>query len=328
MEFLTVLAYLFTLLLVAFILVCIVIYITSETYPTIIEYEKEKTFLDASNPSLKHQFPSIEEPASVDLTIVVPSYNEEERLPLMLEECLQYLEDRQKTVRSFTYEVIIVDDGSTDATTKVGLETSRKYGSDKVRVLTLHKNRGKGGAVRLGMLRGRGRLLLFADADGATKFVDVEKLENALKTMVKDPENDHAIVIGSRAHLEKDSIAERSLFRTILMVGFHILVWLFCVRGVRDTQCGFKLFTRAATRVGFFSLHVERWAFDVELLYIAQKCRIPISEIAVNWTEIPGSKVTPLLAAMEMGRDLVLIWLRYTIGAWKMARNRTSSKLD
>lgn len=130
------------------------------------------------------------------------------------------------------------------------------------------------------------------------------------------------------------------------MYGFHFLVWLFAVRGIRDTQCGFKLLTRQAARVCFLNMHVERWylsfyihiykvyismfyndlliswnycrAFDVELLYIAQRLKIDIAEVAVNWTEIDGSKVTPVWSWIQMGTDLFLIWLRYRIGAWKL----------
>lgn len=130
-----------------------------------------------------------------------------------------------------------------------------------------------------------------------------------------------AVVCGSRAHLEKEETARRSIFRTFLMHGFHFLVWLLCVRGVRDTQCGFKLLTRKTAKTLFNALHVEQWAFDVEMLYIAQTMKIPITEIAVTWTEIDGSKVVPIWSWLQMGRDLGLIWLKYRIGAWKIARH-------
>lgn len=127
-----------------------------------------------------------------------------------------------------------------------------------------------------------------------------------------------AIICGSRAHLEKEETAKRSYFRLFLMHGFHFLVWLLCVRGIRDTQCGFKLLTRKSARTIFEALHVERWAFDVEMLYIAQTLNIPVIEIAVNWTEIEGSKIIPFWSWLQMGRDLFFIWLRYRIGAWKI----------
>lgn len=169
----------------------------------------------------------------------------------------------------------------------------------------------------------RGKWILFADADGATHFPDLDKLTSSMETLVPNDDQPwltEAIVIGSRAHLENEAIAERSFFRTILMHGFHFIVWLFAVRGIRDTQCGFKLFSRAAASHLFALMHVERWAFDVELLFIAQHFRLPIAEIAVKWTEIDGSKVTPVWSWLQMGRDLFLIWFRYTIGAWSLKR--------
>lgn len=105
------------------------------------------------------------------------------------------------------------------------------------------------------------------------------------------------------------------------MHGFHFLVWLFAVRKIRDTQCGFKLLSRSSARILFEIMHVERWAFDVELLFIAQTLKMPIKEIAVKWTEIEGSKLTPLWSSIQMGKDLFLIWFRYTIGAWSLQKN-------
>lgn len=102
------------------------------------------------------------------------------------------------------------------------------------------------------------------------------------------------------------------------MLGFHLLVWLFTVRTVRDTQCGFKMFTRAAAVKLFTNMHIERWAFDVELLYLAEKFHIPIFEVAVRWHEVDGSKITPFWSWLQMGRDLLLIWFRYLVGIWKV----------
>ncbi|GFS84731.1 dolichyl-phosphate beta-glucosyltransferase [Trichonephila clavipes] len=266
----------------------------------ITRHEEEKFYLDLSTePPSKKLFPKLCDESSVYLSVIVPAYNEENRLPAMLDECLEYLENRRTRHTDFSYEVIIVDDGSSDNTTKVALSYVNKIGSEKVKVLTLLKNRGKGGAVRLGMLSARGKFLLFADADGATKFNDIVKLEKEILEM--SAEDSNSIVIGSRAHLEKDAIASRSFFRTILMYGFHFLVWLFAVRTVRDTQCGFKMFTRESARSLFYVLHVERWAFDVELLYIAEKKKMNIKEIAVNWTEIEGSKLVPFWSWLQMG---------------------------
>ncbi|XP_034540324.1 dolichyl-phosphate beta-glucosyltransferase [Notolabrus celidotus] len=285
-------------------------------------HEKEKYFPTATGE--KEIFPSLHDPQSRELSVVIPAYNEELRMPVMLDEAMEYLENRQKEHPSFTYEVIVVDDGSKDKTTEVALRYTRKYGADKVRVLTLVKNRGKGGAVRMGTMSSRGKVILMADADGATKFSDLDKVEAGLNELSPKPEN-MGISCGSRAHLEQESVAQRSTFRTFLMYGFHFLVWFFCVRGIKDTQCGFKLFTREAALKTFSSLHVERWAFDVELLYIAQCFKIPIAEVAVNWTEIEGSKLIPFWSWLQMGSDLIFIRLRYITGAWKL---QSSLKTD
>ncbi|KFQ04743.1 Dolichyl-phosphate beta-glucosyltransferase, partial [Haliaeetus albicilla] len=290
--------------------------------PTLHRHEEEKFFVNAEG--RKEPVPSIHDPPTRELSVVVPSYNEEDRLPLMMDEALNYLEKRQKRDPSFTYEVIVVDDGSKDQTTKVAMKYCKKYGSDKVRVLSLVKNRGKGGAVRMGVFSSRGKKILMADADGATKFEDIEKVEeenvslNNISLICIPVQNQMAISCGSRAHLEKDSIAKRSYFRTLLMYGFHFLVWFLCVKEIRDTQCGFKLLTREAALRTFSTLHIERWAFDVELLYIAQHLRIPIAEVAVNWTEIEGSKLVPFWSWLQMGRDLLFIRLRYMTGAWQL----------
>lgn len=305
-----------------------------------LRYDEEKYYRDPNNLQTERKFPSLFDSPTLTLSVIVPAKDEEFRLRPMLDECISYLENKQKQSNNkFTYEIIVVDDGSSDKTSQIALEYSKKFTSDKLRVLTLKHNRGKGGAVRLGFWVSRGKYLLFADADGATKFDDFEKLfdeikniettnvsknegEIGLRKKVDDEKNEFtesaAVVVGSRAHLEQDSIAKRSLFRTVLMLGFHFLVWLFCVRTIRDTQCGFKLFTRNAARVLFSNLHIERWAFDVELLYIAEHLGVPIREVAVTWQEIEGSKLTPLAASLQMARDLFMIWFRYFFGLWSI----------
>jgi dolichyl-phosphate beta-glucosyltransferase len=236
---------------------CIFLKISTKPFPLIKRYVEEKYFIDPVSGD-KCLFPSIDDAPTLELSVIIPAYEEEKRLPVMLDECMEYLENNAKKDRSFTYEVIVVSDGSKDGTVKCALEYSKKYSIDKFRVLELIVNRGKGGAVRLGMQSSRGHFLLFADADGATKFADYKALKESMSKIAKDW-SDEAITIGSRAHLEKESTAKRSIFRTILMHGFHLLVWLFAVRGIKDTQCGFKLLTRTAARRIFEIMHVERW---------------------------------------------------------------------
>jgi len=291
-------------------IIYILVKMLTNPFPAILNFDQEKCFKTSKTGSELEDFPSLDSPGSINLSVIVPAYNEELRLPKMLEECLEFLEARKSS-----YEVIIVDDGSKDTTTEVGLGYVDKYGSDKVRVLSLAKNRGKGGAVRMGMLKARGENLLFADADGATTFEDLVKLEEDLAKIEVDG---HGLVCGSRAHLEEESIASRTVLRTILMYGFHACVWIFAVKTVKDTQCGFKLIKRKTAQIVFKTLHIERWAFDVEMLKIAEMLELPIGEVSVRWCEIDGSKLNPLVDAIKMFRDIALLWLRYTIGAWKL----------
>jgi dolichyl-phosphate beta-glucosyltransferase len=245
----------------------------------------------------------------------------------MLDECLDYLQSRNDKDERFTYELIVVDDGSGDDTADVAFAYSQSH--PQLRVLQLERNMGKGGAVREGTLCARGMLMLFADADGATRFADFSRLEreawqlcngeppwsatkrvraNKGRTSPNEANQEEsfkisttgnpsasidwthpAVVVGSRAHLEESSKATRSFLRTFLMIGFHLLVQLLAVRSIRDTQCGFKLFTRAAAAKLFPRLHVERWAFDVELLYLAECLNYSLKEVAVEWKEIGAS---------------------------------------
>uniref|UniRef100_A0A1Q3FAZ5 Dolichyl-phosphate beta-glucosyltransferase n=1 Tax=Culex tarsalis TaxID=7177 RepID=A0A1Q3FAZ5_CULTA len=305
------------------IVIGIILKVTTTPFPHIIRHKEEQTFLDSAT-NEHEKFPSLEDQPSLELSVIIPAFDEEKRLPIMLDECLEYLEARLKSNKNFSYEVIIVSDGSRDKTVEVAQKYSAKYGSSKVRVLALVQNRGKGGAVRMGMLSARGKFLLFADADGATKFEDYAKLEQSMaKLSGGDCETD-AISIGSRAHLEQEATASRTFFRTLLMHGFHFLVWTFAVKKIRDTQCGFKLLSRSSARKVFAVMHVERWAFDVELLFIAQSYNIPIEEIAVRWTEIEGSKLTPFWSWLQMGRDLIFIWFRYAIGAWQLKKEHVN----
>ena len=278
--------------------------------------EEEKWFVDPkSGGKLKFEEPFVAVKEPVELSVVVPAYKEETRLALAIDVMLPYLKERQKKDARRTWEIIIVDDGSPDGTTKAALEYVKKEGVDKVRVLTLRKNRGKGGAVKRGMMVARGKYILMADADGATQFSDIAQLEQKIQAIEKDSQG---IAVGSRAHLEdEDVVRKRALLRNILMWGFHFLVsFVGGIHGVRDTQCGFKLFTRDTARILFTNLHVERWCFDVELLFLAAKFNIPVTEVAVNWEEIDGSKLDTFWSTLQMLRDLFRIRLCYTFGVW------------
>ncbi|GJZ30268.1 dolichyl-phosphate beta-glucosyltransferase [Tanacetum coccineum] len=157
------------------------------------------------------------------------------------------------------------------------------------------------------MLHSRGKLLLMLDADGATKVDDLAKLENqganwqsgGIQLTVAKAKHQSTgesseviedipiVAFGSRAHLEKKALATRKWYRNFLMKGFHVVVLLAAGPGVRDTQCGFKMFTRAAARKLFTNIRLKRWCFDVELVYLSKFFHIPIVEISVTWSEIP-----------------------------------------
>ena len=336
-----------SLVVVALVILYVFIKVTTRPYPDIHVYDSEKTFtafssgnkgrssqadfygkklmiftpfLSESKRNWESSLKDGHKEADPDLSIVVPAYNEEERLPKMLDEALEFLNSTSCSEALKDFEIIVVDDGSKDKTTKMALEYARQLGCKRFRVLTLAKNLGKGGAIRRGMLVARGRTLMFADADGATKFSELNKVSSKLQEISVERNGEAlGLVCGSRAHLEEESVAKRSFFRTVLMYGFHSCVRVFGAGDcVKDTQCGFKIMTRATARFLFYSLHIERWAFDVELIKIATMLNIPVDEVAVTWTEIDGSKLDPISASIQMFKDLFLLWARYFVGAWKL----------
>ncbi|KAL2558224.1 Nucleotide-diphospho-sugar transferase superfamily protein [Forsythia ovata] len=276
--------------------------------------------------------PHILDPAEKYISLIVPAYNEEHRLPGALDETLNYLQQRAAKDKSFSYEVVIVDDGSVDGTKQVAFDFVNRYTVENVRLILLGRNHGKGEAIRKGMLHSRGELLLMLDADGATKVSDLEKLENQIHAVAKrerkfgdSAASDSTLRIsdvpiaafGSRAHLEEKALATRKWYRNFLMKGFHVVVLLAAGSGIRDTQCGFKMFTRAAARKLFTNIRLKRWCFDVEVVYLCKWFRIPMIETSVNWTEIPGSKVN-LLSIPNMLWEMALMSLGYRSGIWKI----------
>jgi len=283
--------------------------------------QHENTFKDPNNSNVRKPFPSTSTPPSVDISFITPAYDEQERISLMVDATLAYVKKRKQNEPSFTYELLIVDDGSRDNTSEVAMQYVKKETIDTVRLLKLTKNRGKGGAVKRGMLCARGKYMLMVDADGATEISDIRRLEEDLHKAERDG---FGVAVGSRAHIVGDVVAKRTFVRNILMYGFHIFVQVLGVKGIKDTQCGFKLFTRKAAHALFDNLHIERWAFDVELLYRAQLLKIPVVEVAVKWQEIPGSKLSPFASSVQMAIDLTRIRIAYMLGFWKVNKPKAS----
>ena len=273
------------------------------------------TFRDPDNGHNPSVFPTLETSPTKDLSVVVPAYNESKRLPQMLNETLDYLVTRanQPTDPVFTFEVIIVDDGSKDNTVDVAYKYTVHHGSDLVRVLKLERNQGKGAAVRAGVISSRGRYILMADADAATVFADIEKLEQAASLGAH-------VAIGSRAHLkgqQNENGQGRSFIRGFISSVFNfVVVYVGGVTGIKDTQCGFKLYQRDAARAAFQGQNLMRWAFDVENLYRVQTLGYRMVEVPVQWTEVPGSKLSVVKATVNMLIDMVKMRYSYSAGKW------------
>jgi dolichyl-phosphate beta-glucosyltransferase len=227
-------------------------------------------------------------------SVVVPAFNEAYRLPPYLDEIIPYFEGRGEP-----YEVIVVDDGSSDGTSE--LVEARRCAT--IRVLRLPRNQGKGAAVRSGMLAAQGVYRLFTDADGATPIAELKRLEAAL-TAGAD------VVIGSRALV--DPAVSVTALRHRVMAGrvFNWMVALAGLEGVADSQCGFKLFTAAAADSLFSALTTRGFAFDVELLLLAQARGYRIAEVPINWADQAGSKVAVLRDGPGMVGQIVRARLR------------------
>jgi dolichyl-phosphate beta-glucosyltransferase len=168
--------------------------------PPIITHDSEKKYLSRASPSNPLPLTRLDEPSTVDLTIVVPAYNETERLPEMMAETIKHLTSSTLKGKR-TFEIVVVDDGSSDGTSAAALKLAKAYPTCDIKVVTLEKNIGKGGAVRHGMLFSGGERLLMADADGASRIEDLEELWKSMDAIA--PNKAPGMVVGSRAHLVK-----------------------------------------------------------------------------------------------------------------------------
>jgi dolichyl-phosphate beta-glucosyltransferase len=227
------------------------------------------------------------------LSIVVPAFNEESRIGASITRMVEYFDSQP-----YSYEILVVDDGSTDSTLQVVAE--KAAGHNNVHSLHYNGNKGKGFAVRYGMIRATGDFVLFSDADLATPIEEVEKLEAAVKTGAD-------IAIGSRDVPGSKLIKHQSPFREMAGKMFNKCVQRVGVPGIHDTQCGFKLFTRAAAQNLFRRCQIDGFSFDVEVLYLGRQLGYTIAEVPIVWEHKEGSKVRPLQDGLKMLRTLFVI---------------------
>lgn len=220
------------------------------------------------------------------VSLVIPAYNEERRLPSYLGEIRSYLDGCRLHA-----EVLVVDDGSRDGTAAYVQGVAAE--DPRIRLVQQPGNQGKGNAVKRGVLEARGRYVLFTDADGATPIAELDRLIAAVGERAE-------IAIGSRRLVSAEAERERTGLRELMGRVFYSVVNFLAVPGIRDTQCGFKLFRTDVARELFRGLNEAGWAFDVELLYRAQLFGYGIAEVPVNWHEVAGSKVNPLKDALKM----------------------------
>jgi len=239
----------------------------------------------------------------LELSIVIPAFNEEERLTESLKRIREYAKGR-----SLQFEVLVVDDGSTDGT--AALVERTRCGFPELRLISNSRNRGKGFSVRQGMLEARGEIALFTDADLSAPIEEADKLLAALRGGAYDG------AIGSRAVDRSLIDVHQSRFREIAGIIFnHIVRW-----GVglpfQDTQCGFKAFRREKSRAIFELQRTEGFGFDPEILFLAQKRGLRIAEIPVRWAHNPATKVHVFSDSIRMFLDLLAIRWNALLGRY------------
>ncbi|MBI4831078.1 MAG: glycosyltransferase family 2 protein [Candidatus Lindowbacteria bacterium] len=234
-----------------------------------------------------------------DLSVVIPAYNEAGRIGPTIETVSAYL-----STRGIDYEIIVVSDGSTDSTDEVVGGCAKK--DPRVKLISYHPNRGKGCAVRMGMLEARSDNVLFTDADLATPISELETLE-------KRAANELDIIVGSRALKESRIIGWRPWYRELSGKVFNRVVRLLAVPVIRDTQCGFKYFRKGSASRIFSAARLNGFGFDVEALYLARKFGYRVGEVGVSWKNSPATKVSVMRDTLPMVCEII----RVRLNDWK-----------
>ena len=242
----------------------------------------------------------------LDLSIIIPAFNEESRLPETLTKIAAYIKDSGRET-----EILLVDDGSTDRTAAVA--ESMRAQLPNLRIISNGVNRGKGFSVRHGMLQAQGRLALFTDADLSAPIEEAGKLLAAV-------EASYDVAIGSRAMNRSLISARQSRFREFAGIVFNTVVRLCLRLPFVDTQCGFKAFRREPCKIIFEQQRIERFGFDPELLYLARHHGLRSTEIHVRWAHSPGTKVSMFRDSLQMFADVFLIRWNALAGRYPKGR--------
>lgn len=229
----------------------------------------------------------------VDLTIVIPAYNEENRLGSSLQRILDYLAERDGT-----FEILVVDDGSEDRTASVVAELAHRH----ILLLQQPENRGKGAALKRGVLASRGTRVLLCDADLSTPIEDLETLEARA--------DEAEVVLGSRAVSGSRITQRQPRYRELMGKTFNRILRTLALVSEQDTQCGFKLLRGDVARELFADLTIERFAFDVELVCLARDRGFRVVEQGVRWQDSPSSRVHPVRDSLNMFLDVLKLRMR------------------
>ena len=242
------------------------------------------------------------------ISVIIPAFNEEERIAATIPLVSEFLRERE-----WSHEIIVVDDGSRDDTTGVVREMAKEC--PELFLLESSRNLGKGAAVRSGMLRASGRYRLFSDADLSTPIEEVHKLLAGLA-------EGYDVAIGSRSVPGADVKLHQPIYREAMGRVFNRIVRCLTVRGIIDTQCGFKCFRGDVAAEVFARQTLNGFCFDVESLYIAGRLGYSITEIPVTWLNSADSRVNPLPDSLKMLVDLFRIRARHTRRSFREARRQ------
>ncbi len=227
-------------------------------------------------------------------SLIIPAYNEEQRLGPTLAHLDSYL-----ARTGLSYEILVIDDGSTDGTARLVREVGRSRPA--VRCVESKPNRGKGSVVRLGMLTARGDIRVMYDADGAVPPEEIPKIVNPIRVGAVD------VAIGSRYQHGAAVAIKQPFYRVWWSRLANFVVQRTLVPGVLDTQCGFKAFSAEAARFLFRRTRIDGWAFDLEVLALAVRFEYAIREVPVRWADDPRSKISPIKDAIKVVREMLVI---------------------